>query len=151
MKLKHKKWHSSVGKLGAKAAMSDINVTPFVDVCLVLLIIFMVVTPMLQEGVPVNLPITEDPMKTPETKEQLRVSVKADGTVYVGDRVVRSDQVEAALKEIYKTEPNREVVIKGDRKLVYGDVLKVLRACRETGFENVGLIAQPAGGPGSGS
>ena len=74
MKLTHK-WHSSVGKFGATAAMSDINVTPFVDVCLVLLIIFMVVTPMLQEGVPVNLPITEDPMKTPENKDQLRVSV----------------------------------------------------------------------------
>ena len=71
--------------------------------------------------------------------------------MYIGDKVVRSDQIEAALKEIYKTEPNREIVVKGDRKLVYGDVLKVLRGCRETGFENDGLIAQPAGGPGSGS
>ena len=138
------KWHSSVNKLGAQAAMSDINVTPFVDVCLVLLIIFMVVTPMLQEGVPVNLPVTQDPMKTPETKDQLRISVKGDNIIYVGDQAVRSEQVATALKEIYKREPHREIVVKGDRTLNYGAVLKVLKACREVGFQDVGLIAQPA-------
>ena len=61
------RWHSSVGKLSTAALNSDINVTPLVDVCLVLLIIFMVVTPMLQKGVPVNLPMTEEPEKTPDT------------------------------------------------------------------------------------
>ena len=64
------RWHSSLGKLGSAALTSDINVTPLVDVCLVLLIIFMVVTPMLQKGVPVNLPVTEDPEKTPKTRTQ---------------------------------------------------------------------------------
>ena len=129
--------------------MSEINVTPFIDVCLVLLIIFMVVTPMLQEGVPVNLPITDDPMKTPETKDQLRISVKAENLVYVGDQVVRADQVDEALKAIFKTTPNREIVVKGDRTLKYGAVLKVLKACRDVGFENVGLITQPAKSPGA--
>lgn len=130
--------------------MSEINVTPFIDVCLVLLIIFMVVTPMLQEGVPVNLPVTDDPMKTPETKDQLRISVKAENLVYVGDQVVRADQVDEALKTIFKTAPNREIVVKGDRTIKYGAVLKVLKACRDVGFENVGLITQPSKSAGAG-
>ncbi|HEY0787735.1 MAG TPA: biopolymer transporter ExbD [Thermoanaerobaculia bacterium] len=144
------KWHSSLGKLTQTGAMSEINITPFIDVCLVLLIIFMVVTPMLQEGVPVNLPITDDPMKTPETKDQLRISVKDEDLVYVGDKVVRADQVDEALKEVFKRTPNREIVVKGDRKLNYGHVLNVLKACRDVGFENVGLVTQPAKGPGEG-
>lgn len=145
--LRHK-WHSSVGKFSKTESMSEINVTPFIDVCLVLLIIFMVVTPMLQEGIPVNLPVTDDPMKTPETKDQLRISVKAEDLVYVGDQVVRAEQVEDALRIVFKTSPNREIVVKGDRTLKYGAVLRVLKACRDVGFENVGLIAQPAKGPG---
>lgn len=144
------KWHSSLGKLTQTGAMSEINITPFIDVCLVLLIIFMVVTPMLQEGVPVNLPVTDDPMKTPETKDQLRISVKDEDLVYVGDKVVRADQVDEALKEVFKRTPNREIVVKGDRKLNYGHVLTVLKACRDVGFENVGLVTQPAKGPGEG-
>ncbi|HVR42436.1 MAG TPA: biopolymer transporter ExbD [Thermoanaerobaculia bacterium] len=147
--MKKLRWHSSVGKISAAPAMSEINVTPFVDVCLVLLIIFMVVTPMLQEGVPVNLPITDAPVKTPETKDQLRISVKAEGIVYVGDQAVRADQVEGVLKEIFQRTPNREIVVKGDRTLKYGAVLSVLKACRDVGFENVGLITQPSKGPGA--
>jgi len=128
--------------------MSEINITPFIDVCLVLLIIFMVVTPMLQEGVPVNLPVTDNPMKTPETKDQLRISVKSESLVYVGDQAVRPEQVDEALKEVFKRTPNREIVVKGDRTLNYGHVLTVLKACRDVGFENVGLVTQPAKGPG---
>src|SRR5215217_6382828 len=91
---------SSLGKLSHAALNADINVTPLVDVCLVLLIIFMVVTPMLQKGVPVNLPVTEEPEKTPDTEKQLLISVKADKTVYIGPKVVRKEQVEQALKDI---------------------------------------------------
>jgi biopolymer transport protein TolR len=134
---------SSLGKLAHAPMNADINVTPLVDVCLVLLIIFMVVTPMLQKGVPVNLPVTEDPEKTPDTEKQLQISVKADGSVYVGSNVVRKDQVESALKEIQERTPDREVAVKGDRQVKYGDVLDVLKACREVGFNDVGLISQP--------
>jgi biopolymer transport protein ExbD len=133
---------SSLGKLSSAALNSDINVTPLVDVCLVLLIIFMVVTPMLQKGVPVNLPITEEPEKTPDTEKQLQISVKADGSVYIGPNVVRKDQVEAALKELQERTPDREIAVKGDRLVKYGDVLDVLKALREVGFNDVGLIAQ---------
>ena len=139
---------SSLGKLSHAALNSDINVTPLVDVCLVLLIIFMVVTPMLQKGVPVNLPVTEDPEKTPDTEKQLIISVKADGSVYLGPNVVRKDQVESALKEIQERTPDREVAVKGDRQVKYGDVLDVLRACREVGFNDVGLVSQPRRTPG---
>ncbi|HYC91478.1 MAG TPA: biopolymer transporter ExbD [Thermoanaerobaculia bacterium] len=125
------------------ALTSDINVTPLVDVCLVLLIIFMVVTPMLQKGVPVNLPVTEAPEKTPDTEKQLQISVKSDGSVYLGPNVIRKDQVETSLKEIFERTPDREIAVKGDRLVKYGDVLDVLKACREVGFNDVGLIAEP--------
>src|SRR5215217_1459178 len=91
---------SSLGKVSHAALNADINVTPLVDVCLVLLIIFMVVTPMLQKGIPVNLPVTEYPDKTPDTEKQLIISVKSDGSVYIGPSVVRKEQVEQALKDI---------------------------------------------------
>src|SRR5215217_7774100 len=96
---------SSLGKLSHAALNADINVTPLVDVCLVLLIIFMVVTPMLQKGVPVNLPVTEQPEKTPDTEKQLQISVKADKTVYVGSKVVRKEEVKAILEEIQQHTP----------------------------------------------
>jgi biopolymer transport protein TolR len=139
---------SSLTKLSHAALTSDINVTPLVDVCLVLLIIFMVVTPLLQKGVQVNLPVTEAPEKTPDTEKQLQIAVKADGSVYLGPNVVRKDQVESSLKEIYERTPDREIAVKGDRLVKYGDVLDVLKACREVGFNDVGLISQPkkAGG-----
>ncbi len=122
---------------------SDINVTPLVDVCLVLLIIFMVVTPMLQKGVPINLPVTEEPEKTPDTDKQLQISVKADGAVYLGPNVIRKDQVQSELTAIHQRTPDREIAVKGDKLVKYGDVLDVLKACREVGFNDVGLIAQP--------
>ena len=139
---------SSLSKVSHAALTSDINVTPLVDVCLVLLIIFMVVTPMLQKGVPVNLPVTEDPEKTPDTEKQLQISVKSDGSVYLGPNVIRKDQVEPALKEIFERTPDREIAVKGDRSVKYGDVLDVLKACREVGFNDVGLISQPKKTPG---
>jgi biopolymer transport protein TolR len=134
---------NSLGKLSKGALTSDINVTPLVDVCLVLLIIFMVVTPMLQKGVPVNLPVTDEPEATPDTEKQLQISVKADNSVYIGPNVVRREQVQSALQEIHDRTPDREVAVKGDRLTKYGEVLDVLKACREVGFNDVGLITQP--------
>jgi biopolymer transport protein ExbD len=144
------RWHSSVGKLIKGSMNSEINVTPLVDVCLVLLIIFMVVTPMLQKGVPVNIPVTEDPEKTPDTDKQLQISVKADGSVYLGSTVVRKEQVQSELETIHQRTPDREIAVKGDKQVKYGAVLDVLKACREVGFNNVGLIAQPKKSPGQG-
>jgi biopolymer transport protein TolR len=144
------RWHSSVGKFTAASLTSDINVTPLVDVCLVLLIIFMVVTPMLQKGVPVNLPVTEEPEKTPDTDKQLQISVKSDGTVYLGSLPVLKEQMQSELQKIHDRTPDREIAVKGDKQSKYGAVLDALKACREVGFNNVGLIAQPKKGPGQG-
>jgi biopolymer transport protein TolR len=148
--LQSHRWHSSVGKLSKTALNSEINVTPLVDVCLVLLIIFMVVTPMLQKGVSINLPVTEDPEKTPDTDKQLQISVKSDGTVYLGSTVVRKEQVNSELEQIHQRTPDREIAVKGDRSAKYGAVLEVLKACRDVGFNNVGLIAQPKKTPNQG-
>ena len=134
---------NSLHKVSQAAMTSDINVTPLVDVVLVLLIIFMVLTPMLQKGVPVNLPVTEDPDKTPDTEKQLQISVKSDGSVYLGPNVVRKDQVQSSLKEIFERTPDREIAVKGDRQVKYGDVLDVMKALREVGFNDIGLISQP--------
>jgi biopolymer transport protein ExbD len=145
--MKRHQWHSSVGKLSRTALNAEINVTPLVDVCLVLLIVFMVVTPMLQKGVPINLPVTEQPEKTPDTEKQLQISVKADGSVYLNSMVIRKDQVQSELENIQKHTPDREVAVKGDRSVKYGAVLDVLKACRDVGFNDVGLVAQPKKSP----
>jgi biopolymer transport protein TolR len=145
------RWHSSVGKFQKSAMNSDINVTPLVDVCLVLLIIFMVVTPMLQKGVPVNLPVTNDPDKTPDSEKQLLISVKSDGTVYLGSNVVRKEQVQSELEAIHQKTPDREIAVKGDKLTKYGNVLDVLKACREVGFNDVGVVAQPKNAPQQGT
>jgi biopolymer transport protein TolR len=148
MKPRHK-WHSSIGKLSKAGFASDINVTPLVDVCLVLLIIFMVVTPMLQKGVPVVLPKTEAPEKTPDTQQQLQISVRENGIFYIGPVVIRKEQLESELQTIYDRTPDREIAVKGDKRVQYGEILDALKACREVGFQNVGLIAEPIRQTGS--
>src|SRR4051812_29180475 len=84
----------------------EINVTPLVDVCLVLLIIFMVVTPMLQKGIAVTLPQTADPAKMPESQKEVTVSVKSDGSVFVQQNFVAPEGLPAMLKDIHEQNPD---------------------------------------------
>jgi biopolymer transport protein TolR len=121
---------------------ADINVTPLVDVCLVLLIIFMVVTPMLQKGVPVTLPVTNNPDKKPDSENQVIVSVKADKTIYIEQNWVPKNEFLGQLKEMHDRSPGKEILIKGDTRLEYKDIKKVMDMINEAGFENVGLIAE---------
>ena len=130
----------------APEVRSDINVTPLVDVCLVLLIIFMVVTPLLQKGVDVALPETADPERMAENDKQLEVSIKSDGTVFIGDDWVTEENLSPRLEEIYASNPEREVVVKGDKRLKYKEVRKLMRLLNEAGFTRVGLIAEKEGG-----
>jgi biopolymer transport protein TolR len=125
--------------LAAPEVQSNINVTPLVDVCLVLLIIFMVVTPMLQKGVDVALPETREPAKMPETAKQLTVSIKQDGSVFVKDSWVTEERLPATLKEIHEQTPEKTIVVKGDRRLKYKDIRKLMRVINEAGFTRVGL------------
>jgi TolR protein len=121
---------------------SQINVTPLVDVCLVLLIIFMVVTPMLQKGIDVALPETHEPEKMPENSKQLTISVKQDGSVFVSQNWVPDSQVAGTLKGIHDQTPDKSVVLKGDRRLKYKKVREVMRLINEAGFSHVGLVTE---------
>jgi biopolymer transport protein ExbD len=124
---------------------SDINVTPLVDVCLVLLIIFMVVTPMLQKGKPVMLPQTERPDKKPESDKELLISVQSDKTIFIDTKWYPDKDFAAKMKEIGERSSNKDVLIKADQRLNYGDVKNVMRMVKDGGFERVGLITEKKG------
>ncbi len=130
---------------GRQSMKSDINVTPLVDVCLVLLIIFMVVTPMLQKGKPVLLPQTERPDKKPESKNELLISVEVDKNIFIETKWFPDKDFVAKMKETYERSPNKDVIVKADNRLTYGDVKKVMRYVKESGFEKVGLITEKKG------
>ena len=125
-----------------KEVKGDINVTPLVDVCLVLLIIFMVVTPMLQNGVDVALPETSNPEKMPEGQKQLDVAIKADGSVFIGQNWVTEERLKSTLEEVHTSTPDKDVVIKADRRLKYKEVRKMMQLINEAGFSRVGVATE---------
>ena len=130
---------------GRQDMKSDINVTPLVDVCLVLLIIFMVVTPMLQKGKPVMLPQTERPDKKPESDKELLISVQSDKTIFIDTKWFPDKEFAAKMKELGERSSNKDVLIKADQRLNYGDVKNVMRMITDGGFERVGLITEKKG------
>ena len=105
-----------------------INVTPLVDVCLVLLIIFMVVTPMLQQGVDVMLPEGPHAEKKPGTEEDLVVSIKSDGSIFVGDNWIPDKNLEAYLRSEHQKNPSRAVMLKADKRIGFGRVRTLMKA-----------------------
>ena len=122
---------------------SDINVTPLVDVCLVLLIIFMVVTPLLQKGIAVQLPTTDNPDKKPENASQKLLTVgwaTPPAYYFEADKLSKAD-IQKRLDELYQRSPSADIIIKADQRLKYGDVKEVMKMAKEAGFQNVGLIA----------
>jgi biopolymer transport protein TolR len=130
---------------GRQDMKSDINVTPLVDVCLVLLIIFMVVTPMLQKGKPVLLPKTERPEKKPESKNELLISVQADKNIFIDTKWYPEKEFISKIHELGERNSAKEVIIKADKNLTYGDVKNVMRMIKDGGFEKVGLITERVG------
>jgi biopolymer transport protein TolR len=127
---------------GRQSVKSDINVTPLVDVCLVLLIIFMVVTPMLQKGKPVMLPQTDRPDKKPESDKELLISVQADKTIFIDTKWFPDKEFAAKMKELGERSSNKDVLIKADQRLTFGDVKHVMGMIKDAGFEHVGLITE---------
>lgn len=120
---------------------SSINVTPLVDVCLVLLIIFMIVIPTMVHGVPVQLPVAKgEPV--PEAMRQTIITVKDDGTIYVDNLAIRREQFPAEIQRMHAAFPQKPIAVRGDRHVPYGDVVDVLDTCRESGYSDVRLMSQ---------
>ncbi len=126
--------------LKAPAVKSEINVTPLVDVVLVLLIIFMVVTPMLQKGQAVQLPLTDNPEKKAEDSSQIMVVENALKDFWINKDKMTEAQFANQIKEEFQRNLNAPVVFKADKRLSYGDVKKTLMKIKAAGFSNVGLI-----------
>ena len=120
----------------------DINVTPLVDVCLVLLIIFMVVTPMLQQGVDVLLPTGPHAEKRPGKEGDLIISIKSDGTVFVGQDWIPDKNLVQYLKAEYAKDPGRNVMLKADKRINFGKVRLVMKAANEAEFTGVSILTE---------
>lgn len=126
--------------------ISEINVTPFVDVMLVLLIVFMVTAPLLTVGVPVELPRTDAKQLESET-DPLSITIREDGTIYVQESVVTADELVAKMRAISREGYDRRVFIRADATADYGLVADVMARLSSSGFRNLGLVTDTRDGP----
>ena len=120
-----------------RQALSEINVTPFVDVMLVLLVIFMVTAPLLQQGMDVNLPKTSGKEMTPS--ERIVITIKKDGSIYVDKSAVNME----GLKSMLAGKSGKDVFLKADRDVPYGLVVEVMGELKELGIERLGMVTEP--------
>ena len=128
---------------GAKGGVkSDINVTPLVDVMLVLLIIMMVIAPMLQKGVNVKLPAAANTVEKPDTNGQVVVAIGADKKVYLNTQPVRMDELATKVSDSLENQKDKVVLIKADEAVDYATVMDTLDKLREGGIEDMGLITE---------
>ena len=125
--------------------MSEINVTPFVDVMLVLLVVFMITAPLLTVGVPVDLPENAAPEITGED-EPLAVSIDAAGVVYLQETEIAIDELAARLIAVTERKSDTRIFVRGDRAIDYGLVMRVMATIAEAGFTHIALITEPATG-----
>ena len=126
---------------------ATINVTPLVDVCLVLLIIFLVVTPLINEGVPVALPEAARPAPFPDRDGEVVISIRRDRSVWVDEQATAPASLAAALQRARAASPVRRVLLRGDRSLPYGAVRSVFKQLTEAGFAGAGLVTLRDQGP----
>ena len=122
-----------------RTVLSEINVTPFVDVMLVLLVIFMVTAPLLQQGVDVNLPKAKGKDLPPD--ERISLVIKRDRTIYMNDTPVSMQEMRQKLGAISKLNPN--VFLKADKDVPYGLVVEVMGEIKEAGIEKLGMVTEP--------
>ena len=126
--------------------MSEINVTPMVDVMLVLLIIFMVAAPLMTTGVPVQLPKTTA-AKVAQSQKPLEVSIDKDGNPFIAKDGFTPETILPRLKQLRAENPDQVVLVRGDRDVPYGKIMQVMGLVGQAGFTKVSLIAQSPGGP----
>ncbi len=133
-------------RLGESTKMqSAINITPLVDVVLVLLIIFMVMAPQMRKGPDVNLPNTAKPSDQGDERGRILVSIDDAGGLWINDRPVAAEHFGEALRAAVGAEPDPKVVVRGDARLKFREVRQAMVAIEQTGFRGVGLIAKRAG------
>lgn len=144
-------------KLGGKGLNAEINVTPLVDVMLVLLIIFMVITPMLQRGKAVMLPAVGTPEKQADDGKDLVVSVEYirrgaafETNLYIGQNLVDRQGLRNRLQDELRKDPAQEIYLKGDQRLNYGAVREVMELCHQAGFQQVKLATEEDKSAGKG-
>ena len=131
--------------LGKSSVTADINVTPMADIMLVLLIIFMITTPLLQSGITVNLPKAKNPLDAPEAdgKDAVVVALNREGKLYLGKKQYSEQELYSYLTQKYSGgEINRTIFLKGDTALAYGRVVEIVNGCRGAGVERIGLMAE---------
>ena len=121
--------------------MSEINVTPFVDVMLVLLIIFMVTAPLLTSGIKINLPESSSVLKN-EKKDPVTVSINSKGEIFIQKKKFSKDQLINKLSLLKKNNQNLKIYIKGDKKLDYGKVMDLMNLINKSGFKKVALVTR---------
>jgi len=122
--------------------MSDINVTPFVDVMLVLLIIFMVTAPMMSQGVSVSLPeATSQPL--PSETDHLIITINKDNQIFINDYQVTLDFLQEKLSKIIESRQNQDVYLRADKNISYGMVVRVMSEIKEAGVEKLGMVTEP--------
>lgn len=125
--------------------MSEINVTPLVDVMLVLLIVFMVAAPLMTVGVPIDLPKT-DAKPLNSQVEPLSVSIKPDGSIYLMEQPMTIEELTTKLQALFGIDPEKEIRVRGDLAASYGPIAQVLGAINAAGFKKIGLETLPGAG-----
>ena len=133
-----------------RRAMSDINMVPFIDIMMVLLVAFMVSAPMLTQGVKVELPeVTNKPLPQSDDQETVVVSVKADGSYFMDiggeqDQSKSLQLIQEKVSTVVAARPGIQVLVRGDRNVAYGAVMELMAGLQGAGVNNVGLITDPA-------
>jgi len=127
---------------GSGGVKSDINVTPLVDVMLVLLIIMMIVAPLLQQGVAVTLPVATNTSEKPETQEQTVVAITADKRFFVNAVQVQQGDLGRRIEQLLEEKKEKIVIIKADEDVEYGAVMEAMDTLRAAGIEDMGLITE---------
>ena len=127
---------------GGGSIKAEINVTPLVDVMLVLLIIIMIVAPLLQQGVNLRLPVATNSAEKPETQEQTVLAVTADGQLWLNSVVVQDGDLRRRVEEVFETTAQRIIIIKADQDAEYRHVMDAMDELRVSGIEDMGLITE---------
>ena len=128
---------------GSSGSIAQINVTPLVDVMLVLLVIFMVTAPIIQQGVTVDLPKTRAAGLNSQ-EDPLVVGLTKDGNIYLNDTAIALPDLRSKLAAIGKASPDRALLLRADRNVPYGDVVGVIAAIKEAGINKLGMVTEPA-------